>query len=628
MSKDVTVTINDQKITVPEGTLVIEATHQMGITVPHFCYHPRLKPIAACRLCLVDITGMRGLQPSCITPVKDGMVVRTDTAPALESHAEVLDLVLENHPLDCPKCEAAGRCQLEDFTYEFGPHRVSNYKPPGLSGIDYQEVAWSPLLKFDPYKCVECTRCVRVCDEVQDCSALTSENRGHSFLITTFADGPLHCDFCGACASVCPTGAIEQQPSQYFKKDWEYLEREAICTHCAHGCTLVLKTWDEKIAKVDDDFALGINKGNVCSRGRFGFDVLDVKARLRDPMVRDNGLLRTATWEEALGRAADIINKAERVEGIASGTLSVEDLFAFSQIVKDPMSDSRDGDVSGYLGSRPGVNFDEIGNFKTIVVVDIDVEKIDYVVQTEIVKAAREKGVEIHTIGTVGARIANHASKTGAKISDYATAGGSTLFVLDAERVSTEVLDAVSGKSILLLASQSNSRALGPLGYSAFDRARSGETFVVAGPIEIAERPAAWKNLIMSAHYLEGLAEHADVLFPAALAYEKPGTTINSEGRSQFSAAAVKPQGYAWPDAAIWARLGNLLGRSIPQTPQGILEAAQAAMKEAQPKSKTPGTTHLRLYGKHEGRLLGHSQWTKTMIDHLETSRDFAPWPA
>lgn len=611
-------TIDGRTISVEDGTLVIEAAQKIGITVPHFCYHPRLEPIAACRLCLVEIEGMRGLQPSCMTPVKDGMVVQTKTQPALDSHREVLDLVLENHPLDCPKCEAAGRCQLEDFTYEFGPHRVSNYKPPGLSGIDYQEVAWSPLIKFDPYKCVECTRCTRVCDEIHDCTALTSESRGHSFLITTFADGPLHCDFCGSCASVCPTGAIEQQPGQYFKKDWEYLERNAICTHCAHGCTLVLKTHEEKIAKVDDDYALGINNANLCSRGRFGFDILRVENRVIDPMIRKNGKLESVTWDEALEAAANAIRDKKNILGIASGYLAVEDLYALGEVVTDRRSDSREGDI----GLRSTVNFDQVADWKKIAIVECDVEQIDYVAQVDIAQAARN-GAEIIAIGEIGPRLARYA-----KSGSVDQLHSDTLVVCDAERVSKEVLDLAidRGCGLILLASQPNSRALGSLGYRALGNETS-EVVLIAGPVHIEKRPDKCKTLIVSAHYAEGVAMEADILFPAAMNYEKPGTYVNSEGRAQFSAAAVKPHGYAWPDAAIWSRLGNKVGKTIPTTPREMIKAANAKMANAK-SAKGAGTTRLPVYGKYDGRLLRHSKWTKTMTDHLDKSKDFAPWPS
>lgn len=649
--KDVTVTINDRAIAVPEGTLIIDAAQRMGLTVPHFCYHPRLKPIAACRLCLVEIAGMRGLQPSCATPVKDGMVVRSDTAPSLESHREVLDLVLENHPLDCPKCEAAGRCQLEDFTYEFGPHRVSNYKPPGLSGIDYEETAWSPMIKFDPFKCVECTRCIRVCDEIHDCQALSSSHRGHHFLITPFGDGPLHCDFCGSCASVCPTGAIEQQPAQYWKKSWEYIPLEAICDGCGHGCTVVLKTWSERIAKVDDDWTVGINRANLCSRGRFGFDVVESDARVRTPLVRKNGKLEPAGWDEALEAAAVRIATGTSAAGIASGYLSVEDLFAFGAVIEHrkgaKLSDSRDGDVTRTIAARIGTyggtsDFDGAVAFDRIAVIALDAEKVDYVAQIDLASAGKKK--ELIAIGELGWRLDRRAAKRlPAEPASIAACGSKTLFVADAERVDEKMLKAVLdaladgalGCGLLLLGSQANSRALGPLGYTAWNEA-GADLLLAAGPVRLAKRSASVKSLIVSASFLEGLALEADIVFPAALGYEKPGTYINSEGRAQFSSGAVRPQGEAWPDAAIWARLGKMIGANVPQTPQEMIDAAFAMAPTLQDRRarasgvsapKRIGATLLPLFDKYDGLFLKHSKWTKTMKDHLSATKEFAPWP-
>ncbi len=667
--KLVSLTIDDRSVAVPEGSLVIKAAETLGITVPHFCYHERLKPIAACRLCLVEIEGMRGLQASCATPVKEGMIVRTTSAPSTESHKEVLDLVLENHPLDCGKCEAAGRCQLEDFTYEFGPHRVSNYNPPGISGIHYQEVPWSPLLKFDPFKCVECTRCIRVCDEVHDCRALTAEGRGHNFTITTFANGPLHCDFCGSCASVCPTGAIEQQPARFFKKDWEYEKRPAVCTHCAHGCSLVLRTWDESIQKVDDDIDLGINRANLCAKGRFGFDMLDVPDRIRMPLVRDGEGLREVGWEEALQAASDLIEDAQShnraIAGIASGTISIEDLQAFGGLLdalKAPrLAESRDGDVTRRLAAATGVfgstiTYDQIGTSALgtgalgkfpVIAVAADLESLDYVAHIDLQAAARFAGRKIIALGAPYARLKPYVSESRPYTAEsIAALPAGTLFILDAEHVPSAVLDAVasrlktrseSGDGLLLVAAQANSRAFGPMGFSVVGDLRAS-LLLVAGPVEMATRPANLAGLVVSAHHRGGIVEEADVVFPAAFAYERPGTYVNSEGRRQFAAAAARPVGVAWPDGAIWSRLARACGIETPQTPQALRAAADSsapALAGSDPLLQgavsTPSgsllATRLSAPSKHTGLLLAHSAWTKTLRDHLDSSREFAPWP-
>jgi NADH dehydrogenase/NADH:ubiquinone oxidoreductase subunit G len=659
--KLVNVTIDDEVVSIPEGTMLIEAAKAVDVTIPHFCYHERLKPIAACRLCLVEIAGVRGLQPSCATPVKDGMVVKTTTQGALESHKEVLDLVLETHPLDCPKCEAAGRCQLEDFTYEFGPHRVSNYKPPGVSGYHYEEVPWSPLLKFDPYKCVECTRCIRVCDEIQDCRALTAEGRGHRFTITTFANGPLHCDFCGACASVCPTGAIEQQPSRFLKKDWEYEKRPAICGHCAHGCTLILRTDEEIVAKVDDDVHAGINRANVCAKGRFGFDIHDVESRMRTPMIRKNNQLIQAEWQEAFDAARAAINDARKagktIAGLASGFLSVEDLHAFRELLRGvgakAFTESRDAAVTSAVAARTGVSgstvaFDQISSWPTIAIVETDLEAVDLVAENDIVRAARYNGSSLVSIGAPGRRIERHiAKKLPLEAAAVAAIEGKTLFILDAERVPAAILEAVldrvatdpSQAGLLLIASQPNARSLGPLGFESLakDADLNADVFIIAGPVHLTARPQC-ASLIMTASYFDGIAKEADVILPAALPYEKPGTWVNSEGRSQNSSAAVRPQGIAWPDAAVWSRFGNLVDGQIPTTPQELLDAARAAapslgvlpavVKAASGKKKIDlPSTHLPPAEKSGTLLTRASTWTKTMCDHLEASKEYAPWP-
>ncbi len=651
--KSVSLSIDGRPVVVPEGTLLIEAARGRGIVIPHFCYHRRLEPVAACRLCLVEIEGVRGLQAACATPVREGMVVRTSTDPALASHREVLDFVLENHPLDCGKCEASGRCQLQDFTYAHGPRRVSHYAPPGISGFHYQEVPWSPVLKFDPYKCVECTRCVRVCDEVQDCRALTTEARGHHLLVTTFANGPLHCDFCGSCASVCPTGAIEQQTGKFEKKDWEMERRRVICAHCGHGCTLLARVNRGRVVRVEDDPEAGINRANLCAKGRFGFDILEAKERVKKPLVRRGQELVETSWDEAFSAAAGLVGNAKSVAGLASGHLSVEDLLAFRFLLDarpaERFSESRDGDAIARFrataGRMPALAFDDLASFPSIVLVDLPLDALDDVARVEVARAVR-KGSVLTALGRSAPRLARRVAKA---LPLEASALGSvterSAVLLDAERVPEAILEESIRRAktddwrILFIASQPNSRSLGPLGFRAPARGVAGlaaDLLFAAGPLHLAQRPAGVGRLVVSAHALSPLARQADVVFPAVISYEKPGTYVNSEGRPQFSPAAAFPPGEAWPDGAIWAELARRLGRETPRRPADLLEAARKAAPElwdpaagaTEPAAGVLPATMIPEPRPFEGLMLGSSAWLECLRKHLDASREFAPWPS
>jgi len=297
--KLVNLTVDGQKITSPAGTLLIEACKTVGIEVPSFCYYPNLSLQGACRMCLVRIEKMPKLQTACTTAITEGMVVTTDSDEIRQARKSMVELVLGNHPLDCPVCDAGGECELQDMTFSYGAAEskfidLKNHR---------DEQQWSPVVYFDRPRCILCYRCVRVCGEGMDVWALGVQNRGVVSTILPNQQDHLECEECGMCIDICPVGALTSGAYRYKTRPWEMKHVGTTCTHCADGCktTLGVRRNDTgtEIVRGDNRDKSGINGDFLCIKGRYAFDFANHEDRLKQPLVRRNGRLVGATWEEA-----------------------------------------------------------------------------------------------------------------------------------------------------------------------------------------------------------------------------------------------------------------------------------------------------------------------------------------
>ncbi|HEX7286574.1 MAG TPA: NADH-quinone oxidoreductase subunit NuoG [Candidatus Angelobacter sp.] len=297
---NVTITVDGKKVTAPAGTLLIEACKSVGIEVPSFCYYPGLSLQAACRMCLVRIEKMPKLQTACTVPITDGMVVTTESEEVKQARKSMIELLLGNHPLDCPVCDAGGECELQDMTFKYGAAE-SRYMEGKLHKEEQQ---WSPVVFFDRPRCILCYRCVRVCGEGMDVSALGVQLRGSSSVIAPNEGDHLDCEECGMCIDICPVGALTSGAYRYKTRPWEMKHVGTICTHCGDGCktTLGVRRSDTgmDIVRGDNRDKSGINGDFLCIKGRYAFDFSDHKDRLRQPLIRKDGKLTPATWEEAI----------------------------------------------------------------------------------------------------------------------------------------------------------------------------------------------------------------------------------------------------------------------------------------------------------------------------------------
>ncbi len=312
--KQVVFTIDGQQVATSPGTLVIEAAKKQGIEVPSFCYHPGLSLQAACRMCLVEVEKMPKMQTACTLVATDGMVVKTDTPTVHKARKDMLEFVLTNHPLDCPVCDKGGECELQDMTFRYGLDK-SRFMEEKLH---YPEEKWSPLVYYDAPRCILCFRCVRVCDEGMDVKALGVGSRGVNSVILPNRPGELACEECGMCIDICPVGALTSGTYRYQTRPWEMTYVSSPCAHCSNGCKTTLGVRNNEILRANNRDRSGVNGEFLCGKGRFGFDFTSHAERIRQPLVRRNGTLEPATWEEALEEIARRLKQVRDAHGPAA----------------------------------------------------------------------------------------------------------------------------------------------------------------------------------------------------------------------------------------------------------------------------------------------------------------------
>jgi NADH-quinone oxidoreductase subunit G len=319
---DVSFTVDGKKLTAPAGMLLIEACRKAGIEIPAFCYYPGLSLQAACRMCVVRQEKVPKLQTACTTTVAEGQVFVTESPEIAQARKATIELLLGNHPLDCPVCDAGGECELQDMTFKYGAGE-SLYAEAKAHRDEQQ---WSPAVFYDRPRCILCYRCVRMCGEGMDVWALGVQNRGVSSVIAPNDPGGkthvdrLDCEQCGMCIDVCPVGALTSGSYRYKTRPWEMKHVSTVCTHCADGCKVTLGVRQSndgsEIVRADNRDKSGINNDFLCAKGRFGFDFVESSARLNTPLVRNaQGKLEPTTWDRALRAAAAKLKEVRDARG-------------------------------------------------------------------------------------------------------------------------------------------------------------------------------------------------------------------------------------------------------------------------------------------------------------------------
>jgi predicted molibdopterin-dependent oxidoreductase YjgC len=331
---------------VPEGMTLVDAAATVGVHIPNLCHIKELRGVGACRMCMVEIEGMKTPVTGCTTRSKEGMKVQTKTPKVEEIRKFVTDLILSFHPLDCMTCPKAGTCDLQRYAADLSI-RESSF---GRKSFNYELNDRSPFITIDNNYCILCGRCVRVCKE-QNTNVLDFMGRGIISKVSTALDKPLHesgCTFCGSCIDACPVNTIMERDRWQHGREWDLAKSESVCTACGSGCTVTVSKKDGKIVKVNAKE----DNGYICAIGRFGFDSLRSANRVTTPMKREGKKLVPTTWSDALKIAADGLKKAGANAGfIASGSLTNEEAMAVQSLARDVAGSANvDTPASAYAG--------------------------------------------------------------------------------------------------------------------------------------------------------------------------------------------------------------------------------------------------------------------------------------
>lgn len=342
MTQMITLSINDQPVTVPAGTTVLEAAQKLGVEIPTLCHHPELVPGGACRLCVVEVERFRNLPASCALPVAEGMVVRTHSPRAEKARRLILELLVANHPLDCFSCEKSGDCRLQDYAYAY---RVTGPRRPGARRHADADVS-NPFFAREFDKCILCGRCVGVCHDIQQVGAIDYTKRGFNTKITSAYDLPLEesgCVFCGMCVDACPVGALTPKLSIGAGRKWEIHKVRTTCTYCGVGCAINLLVKDGRVVGAEGAPGSPANNGHTCVKGKFGWDFIHRDDRLTTPLIRRGGKdgdLEPASWDEALDLVAQRFNELKEkygpdaLGGLSSAKCTNEENYLLQKLVR------------------------------------------------------------------------------------------------------------------------------------------------------------------------------------------------------------------------------------------------------------------------------------------------------
>jgi len=634
MKKTVTLKIDGKEIKAPEGTNLIEAAELAGIHIPNLCYLKGMKGVGACRLCLVEIEGMKAPVIACNTKVKEGMAVNTKTEKVEEVRKFVIDLILSMHPLDCMTCTKAGICRLQSYAYNFGIKESSFTRKKFGYPIDEA----NPFIKRDPEYCILCGRCVRICKE-QGTNVLDFMGRGVGSKVVTANDKPLQeseCTFCGSCVDVCPVNALLEAERWRKGREWEYERVQSQCLSCGDGCDIIVSTKDGEVAKINAGAQDGSAERFICAIGRFGFDSLKSETRVTSPMKRVGKELKETTWDDAISIVSERLKNAGKSSGfISTAGILNEDALLLKKLASEAVKTKNiDTTVSLYANadSMRGDDGADLEEADLLVLVGLSPDQwirvspaLDAIIRKKVDRGAKLivinsgepkiasvanvnlRGDEASTLSDLVKELEEQKVRLGRgkeqkaespeEVSDLEKAadlfakakniviltapslyGASSNIALTTRKSSLPIPQAVT------VPLEANAKGVTLMGLvtegSSYKEMMRGDAVKVL--YAVGEIPGKKPNvdfLIVQNSHLTPLARQADVVLPSAAILESDGTIVDYLGRLKKVQKAVEPPGETKTHREIFIKLAKALGSTIKAPTETEIKKAMKLKK-------------------------------------------------
>ncbi|HEY5044911.1 MAG TPA: molybdopterin-dependent oxidoreductase [Solirubrobacteraceae bacterium] len=610
--KTITFTIDGLEVQAPENVMLVDAAKHGDVEIPVFCYEPKLgNPVGACRMCLVEIEGIGKLQTGCSTPVKDGMVVHTQTERVKIAQQAVVEFLLINHPLDCPVCDKGGECPLQDITFGWGPGH-SRFIEPKRHFVKPLEL--SPTIAIDRERCILCYRCARFSQEISEDHQLVLLERGAHSYISTFDGHPYVAPFSGNIVELCPVGALTSLPYRFRARPWDVEDAGSVCTLCPSQCNVTLTVRDDRVLRVLARQNDEVDDGWLCDRGRFAYPALGGDERITEPLIRDGGELRPVSWERALEAAASGLKRAgERTGAIAGGQATGEEGFLLARLLREGLgSPHLDSRRAGTLPlelhralSDPALQakISDLEFAHSVLVLDADPIEDMPILDLRLRKGVRRHDMklleasseDLPALRELALSLGQHGEDVVILWHERLTAGPNGPAATQAllEIAASLSMSEVPGAGLLEIPAGSNGRGLreagvlpnaGP-GLCELDDApgrdaRGIAEALIAGelaalyllqsdPLEELPERDLWEQalerastVVAHASFLtDGLRAHADVVFPSEAYAEKEGTVVHPDGRLQRLRPAVARPGKFGSTLAGWQVLAKVASR-------------------------------------------------------------------